>query len=99
MKGLTNIFRKIFPKQKKKKHLYNLCVDCFSNRQCSFVTKTYHAERAGALAVIITDNDISNTDNQIDMVQDGTDRDIAIPSLFLLGKDGSVLHLGVRICT
>ena len=59
-------------------------------RDCSFVTKTINAENAGAVAVLITDNDTQNDEAQIQMVQDGTEREVQIPSLFLLGKDGYV---------
>lgn len=46
------------------------------------------AERAGALAAIIADNDESNDAIMIDMIDDSTDRVVRIPSFFLLGKDG-----------
>jgi len=55
---------------------------------CSFLSKSVQAERAGARAVIVYDNDLSNDDSYIDMVQDETSRELRIPSLFLLGKDG-----------
>ena len=54
------------------------------------MTKTINAENAGAVAVLITDNDTQNDEAQIQMVQDGTEREVQIPSLFLLGKDGYV---------
>ena len=59
---------------------------CF--RDCSFLSKTINAEDAGAVAVIIMDNDIDNDDMLIDMIEDGTDRPADIPAFFLLGKDG-----------
>jgi len=55
---------------------------------CSFLSKSIQAERAGARAVIVYDSDVSNDDSYIDMVQDETSRELRIPSLFLLGKDG-----------
>ncbi|XP_061171355.1 protease-associated domain-containing protein 1-like [Saccostrea echinata] len=58
---------------------------------CSFVTKTINAENSGAVAVLITDNDAENDEAQIQMVQDGTEREVHIPSLFLLGKDGYMI--------
>ncbi|XP_048747027.1 protease-associated domain-containing protein 1-like [Ostrea edulis] len=58
---------------------------------CSFVTKTINAENAGAVAVLITDNDAQNDEAQIHMIQDGTEREVKIPSLFLLGKDGYMI--------
>lgn len=63
---------------------------CFCS-DCSFVTKTINAENAGAVAVLITDNDAQNDEAQIQMVQDGTEREVQIPSLFLLGKDGYMI--------
>lgn len=90
-----------FEKSKKKKNsqgrswscidktMYDLSMKlvCFCS-DCSFVTKTINAENAGAVAVLITDNDAQNDEAQIQMVQDGTEREVQIPSLFLLGKDG-----------
>ena len=57
-------------------------------RECSFVTKTLNGQRAGAVAVVITDNDISNDQMYIDMIDDNTDRTVEIPATFLLGRDG-----------
>ena len=57
-------------------------------RECSFVTKALNAERAGAVAVVITDNEISNDQMYIDMIDDNTDRTVEIPATFLLGRDG-----------
>jgi len=58
--------------------------------ECSFVTKAVNAEHAGAVAVIIADNDISNDETLIDMTDDDTHRPTRIPAFFLLGKDGFV---------
>ena len=55
---------------------------------CSFLGKTLNAERAGALAAIIMDDDIENDQFMVDMIQDETDRSTNIPAFFLLGKDG-----------
>ena len=59
---------------------------CFSD--CSFLSKTIVAEEAGAVAIIIMDNDVDNDDTLIDMMEDGTDRVAHIPAFFLHGKDG-----------
>lgn len=59
-----------------------------ASRGCSFLTKTIQAQNAGATAVIITDNDINNDADYIDMIQDETGRRAAIPAVYLLGKDG-----------
>jgi len=64
--------------------IYVLC------RQCSFLSKALIAENAGAIAIVITDNDPSNDDKLIEMLSDGTPRATRIPAFFLLGKDGSV---------
>jgi len=58
---------------------------------CSFLSKSIQAERAGARAVIVYDNNSNNDDSYIDMVQDETSRELRIPSLFLLGKDGHMI--------
>jgi len=57
--------------------------------ECSFLSKTIVAEAAGAVAVIIMDNDADNDDTLIDMLEDGTDRLTRIPAFFLHGRDGS----------
>ncbi|WAR22153.1 PADC1-like protein [Mya arenaria] len=59
--------------------------------ECSFVTKTLNAEAAGALAVVIADNDISNDVSFVDMVDDNTEREVHIPSMFMLGKNGHII--------
>ncbi|CAG5117634.1 unnamed protein product [Candidula unifasciata] len=63
---------------------------------CSFLTKTKVAERAGALAAIIADNDESNDVTMIDMIDDSTERVVSIPSFFLLGKDGLMIRRQLR---
>ena len=64
-------------------------------RECSFVTKAINAELAGAVGVVITDNDVNNDHAFIDMIDDNTDRTVGIPAMFLLGKDGYVVNLKV----
>ncbi|CAD5116577.1 DgyrCDS5456 [Dimorphilus gyrociliatus] len=59
---------------------------------CSFLSKTINAEMAGAVAVIIMDNDHSNYDRFIDMIQDETNRRTMLPAYFLLGKDGIIIR-------
>ena len=58
------------------------------SRECSFLTKTLVAEEAGALFVIISDDDEGSTNSRIDMVNDETGRKVNIPALFIAGKDG-----------
>ncbi|CAG0914314.1 unnamed protein product [Notodromas monacha] len=57
-------------------------------RDCSFLSKAIQAERAGALGVIIMDDNAEDDDIFIDMVDDGTSRDVNIPAGFLLGRNG-----------
>ena len=45
-------------------------------------------EMAGAVAVLIADNESENAQSLVDMVQDGTGREVHIPAGFLLGSDG-----------
>lgn len=59
---------------------------------CSFLTKSKFAETAGALAVVIADNDAENDDHMVDMVDDETGRTISIPAMFLMGKDGMMIQ-------
>lgn len=59
---------------------------------CSFLTKSNLAEVAGAVAVIIADNDEANDDHMVDMVDDATGRKVGIPSMFLMGKDGIMIR-------
>lgn len=56
--------------------------------KCTFVTKSRHAEQAGAIAVIIADNNEANDNEYISMIHDNTGRTVNIPAFFLLGKDG-----------
>jgi len=58
---------------------------------CSFVSKVVRAEEAGAIGVIITDADIENDDLYISMVDDTTKRQVNIPAIFLLGKNGQII--------
>lgn len=64
---------------------------------CSFVTKSNNAEEAGAIAVIVADNDEENDEHMIDMVDDSTGRPVGIPSLFLMGKDGIMIRRHLMI--
>eukprot|EP00040_Diaphanoeca_grandis_P043331 m.267658 g.267658 ORF g.267658 m.267658 type:complete len:280 (+) comp74238_c0_seq1:102-941(+) len=55
---------------------------------CSFAEKGYYAELAGAIGVIIYDNDESNDHHWVDMVRDGDHYPVTIPALYMLGHDG-----------
>ena len=46
------------------------------------------AEEAGAIAIVIYDNDETNDWSFIDMIGDGSERTTSIPAVFLLGRDG-----------
>lgn len=63
---------------------------------CSFLSKCIHALREGALAVIIADNNPTNDDQYIDMMDDNTHRNCSIPAAFLLGKDGYMIQKGLQ---
>lgn len=63
---------------------------------CSFLTKCIQSAASGALAVICADNDISNDEQFIEMVDDKTKRNCSIPALFLLGKDGHMIRQGLH---
>ena len=61
---------------------------------CSFVSKSLTVLDSGAVAVIIRDNDIENSQFMIDMIDDGTRRPVNIAAFFMLGKDGYEYFLG-----
>lgn len=46
------------------------------------------AEKAGAIAVIVTDDNAENDDVYIKMIDDNTKRKAKIPAAFLLGISG-----------
>ncbi|XP_041370417.1 protease-associated domain-containing protein 1-like [Gigantopelta aegis] len=58
---------------------------------CSFLSKTLNAEKAGAVAILISDSDEENDEKFIDMIDDSTHRHVTIPSAFLMGKDGAMI--------
>ena len=62
---------------------------------CSFLSKSLTVSEAGAVAVIVRDNDVENAQSMIDMIDDGTGRSVNIAAFFMLGKDGSVLSVCV----
>jgi len=61
---------------------------------CSFLSKAFKAQSAGASAVIISDNNFDNDFYFIDMVDDSTNREnhIHIPTSFLMGKNGYLIR-------
>jgi hypothetical protein len=52
------------------------------------VSKALKAEEAGAIAIVICDNNEKEADYYIEMIDDTTDRQTSIPAGFLLGKNG-----------
>ena len=56
--------------------------------ECSFVSKAIKAQEAGAVAAVITDQDMENDELYIVMQDDTTNRKVDIPLGFLLGKNG-----------
>ena len=59
-----------------------------SYRECSFLSKSIVADRAGALMLIIFDSDEKNDYRFIDMIDDDTKRSTSIPVAFMQGRDG-----------
>ncbi|CAB4009784.1 Hypothetical predicted protein [Paramuricea clavata] len=55
--------------------------------ECSFLSKAKYAEDAGAVGVLIADNDFGNDRVSINMIKDDTDRKVNIPAGFMLAKD------------
>ena len=66
---------------------YNLVKIIYSLRACSFLTKAKNAEDAGAVGVLIADNDFNNDRVSINMIKDDTDRKVNIPAGFMLATD------------
>jgi len=58
---------------------------------CSFVSKVKRAQSAGALGAIITDQDETNDELYIAMIDDTTEREVNIPAAFLLGINGNII--------
>jgi len=58
---------------------------------CSFVSKVIRAEDAGAVAVVVTDQDHDNDELFISMVDDTTEREVTIPAAFVIGKNGHII--------
>ena len=56
------------------------------------MTKTLNAERSGAVAVMIADND-PTSDNYIDMITDNASIVVNIPAVFITWKDGQAASL------
>lgn len=69
-----------------------MCYLLFNLRDCKFKTKTLIAERAGAVAVIITDEDPRHDDFYIGMIDDPETEDVTIPAGYLLGKNGVAIR-------
>jgi len=59
--------------------------------ECSFVSKVIRAQAAGAIGVIVTDEDFDNDDLFISMADDATEREVSIPAAFVLGKNGFII--------
>jgi len=58
---------------------------------CSFVSKVIKAQEAGAVGVIVADQDHENDELFISMVDDTTQREVAIPAVYILGKNGHMI--------
>ncbi|KAL9983420.1 hypothetical protein ACROYT_G005590 [Oculina patagonica] len=64
---------------------------------CSFVSKTKTVESHGAIAVFIADKlQFDNGESLVDMIHDGTTRDVHIPAGFMLGADGYHIKRGIE---
>jgi len=59
--------------------------------ECSFVSKVVRAQEAGAVGVIVTDEDTDNDQLFISMADDTTGREANIPAAFVLGKNGYII--------
>ncbi|XP_059082988.1 PRADC1-like protein isoform X1 [Tigriopus californicus] len=59
--------------------------------ECSFVSKALKAQEAGAVGIVITDQNENNDELYIIMQDDTTERKVQIPAGFLLGKNGHII--------
>ena len=55
------------------------------------MSKVVRAQEAGAVGVIVTDEDSDNDQLFIAMADDTTGRDVSIPAAFVLGKNGHMI--------
>lgn len=66
---------------------------------CPFYEKVYHAEKAGAVAVLVADNDPTNQ-MVIEMIAEHTEKTrdliVTIPSLFIRWKDGHMIKKSIQ---
>ena len=53
--------------------------------------KSYNAQNHGAVGAIIYNNDENDIDSNIDMVNDESGRQIDIPVLWLVGRNGHMM--------
>ena len=53
--------------------------------------KSYNAQNHGAVGAIIYNNDENDIDSNIDMVNDESERQIDIPVLWLVGRNGHMM--------
>ena len=59
-----------------------------SGRDCPFVEKVMRAQRCGALAAVVFDDDPDNVEHFLEMTSESKTLLPAIPAAFLLGKNG-----------
>ncbi|XP_014768145.1 protease-associated domain-containing protein 1 [Octopus bimaculoides] len=78
------------------KHVVDGAVVLLKQGKCTFVTKSFHAEQAGAVAVLITDSDSNNDSEYFNMIHDSSSHIIDIPVFFMLGKDGWMISETLR---
>ena len=74
-------------KELQNKELVSGSIALVERGDCSFLSKAKNAEDAGAVGVLIADYDFNNDRVSINMVKDGTDRNVNIPAGFMLAKD------------
>ena len=68
-------------------HLRKFVIFVLFLRDCSFLSKAKNAEKAGAVGVLIADNDFNNDRVSVNMIKDETERKVNIPAGFMLAKD------------
>lgn len=60
---------------------------------CSFSTKAFNAEKAGAKVVLVTESNSESPEYEyyIEMSHDSTPTEVNIPAAYLLGKNGRII--------
>ncbi|CAI4232165.1 unnamed protein product [Auanema sp. JU1783] len=71
-----------------KNRIVNNQVVLIERGECSFLKKVRNAERAGAVAVLMTDSKNGGYDDYVEMISDGSEPKAGIPAAYIVGASG-----------